>query len=142
MPFDGVWCRDPLDAVLVVLEHEVCHVYEVMRYGTQSHGAMFCHLGTWLFGHALGKDQYQVPGMRVAKAGIAPGTKVRFHWQGSERQGVIREVGALLTVAVETSRRRQGPVMTLPYSCVEADDVPFVQPDASTLGVAASPRAS
>ena len=58
---DGVRCDDPLDAVLVVLEHELLHLYEGLRYGVQSHGAMFKHLGSELFGHVLNDDHIKLP---------------------------------------------------------------------------------
>lgn len=78
---DGVTCKDPLDAVLVVLEHELLHAYEAMRFRVHSHGAMFRYLGGVLFGHVLGDDRFPspIPGTPTSASGTpqAGGTPAR-----------------------------------------------------------------
>ncbi len=99
----GVVCRDRLDALQRVLEHELVHLVEMLLW-EQSHCAQerFQSISRRLFGHTDFRHRLITARERAhARYGIRPGLKVRFRFDGVEYTGYVNRVNKRATVLVE-----------------------------------------
>lgn len=99
----GIVCRDRLDALQRVMEHEVVHLIEMLLW-TKSICAKprFHSITMRFFGHTENKHKLITPKERaIVKYGIIPGMIVRFRFDGVEHQGVVNRISKRATVLVE-----------------------------------------
>jgi hypothetical protein len=105
----GIICRDRLDALQRVMEHELVHLIEMLLWGKSSCSQPRFHSITRrFFGHIENKHNLITPKEKaLVKFGIRPGVKVRFRFDGIEHTGVVNRVSKRATVLVEdrTGRR-------------------------------------
>lgn len=99
----GIITNDPLDALMLVLEHELCHVIEVLYFGkTNCKGVRFKEIVNNIFGHT---DVYhKLPTsaeIRHLEYGFKPGDNVSFECEGKGIKGIINRINKRATVMVE-----------------------------------------
>lgn len=102
----GIKTNDALEALLLVFEHELCHVLEFINYKSSScRGTRFKQLAANLFGH---RESYhklltnrQIAGHNL---GIRVGDMVSFSFKGQRLTGVIYNINKRATVMVSNSR--------------------------------------
>ena len=99
----GIVCRDRLDALQRVLEHELIHLIETQLWGKSSCAqARFQSITRRFFGHTGNKHHLITPREKaIVKFGIQPGMAVRFRFDGIEHQGVVNRITKRATVLVE-----------------------------------------
>ena len=102
----GIVCRDRLDALQRVMEHELVHLIEMQLWDTSSCSQPRFHSITRrFFGHTQNKHQLITPKERaIVRFGIVPGMAVRFRIDGIEHQGVVNRINKRATVLVEDRR--------------------------------------
>jgi hypothetical protein len=98
----GITCRDRLDALQRVMEHEIVHLIEMLLWGKSSCSQPRFHSITRrFFGHTQNKHNLITPKEKaLVKFGIRPGVKVRFRFDGIEHTGVVNRVSKRATVLV------------------------------------------
>jgi hypothetical protein len=106
MTASGIVCRDRLDALQRVMEHELVHLIEMQLWGKSSCSQPRFHSITRrFFGHTQNKHQLITPKERaIVRFGIVPGMAVRFRIDGIEHQGVVNRINKRATVLVEDRR--------------------------------------
>ena len=99
----GITCRDRLDALQRVMEHELTHLIEMLLWEKSSCAKSRFHSITLrFFGHTENKHQLITPREKaMVKFGITAGMKVRFRFDGVERIGRVNRISKRATVLVE-----------------------------------------
>jgi hypothetical protein len=99
----GITCRDRLDALQRIMEHEIVHLIEMLLWNTSSCSQPRFHSITRrFFGHAENKHNFVTPKEKaLVRFGIRPGVKVRFRFEGTGYTGVVNRVSKRATVLVE-----------------------------------------
>lgn len=99
----GIECRDRLEALLRVFEHELIHLTEMVVFDDSSCSQRrFQQMAFQFFAHTEATHQLITPSERaVSKFGIRPGDKVRFRVEGTEYIGFVNRVTKRATVLVE-----------------------------------------
>ncbi len=99
----GIVCRDRLDALQRVMEHELVHLVEMLLWDKSSCARPRFHSITLrFFGHTENTHQLITPKEKaIIKYGIKPGMAVRFRFDGVERKGVVNRINKRATVLVE-----------------------------------------
>jgi hypothetical protein len=107
----GIACRDRLDALQRVMEHELVHLIELLLWDRSSCSQPRFHSITRrFFGHTESQHQLITPKEKaIVQFGLKPGMKVRFRLDGVQHTGIINRISKRATVLVEDG---QG----LPYS--------------------------
>jgi hypothetical protein len=108
----GLPCRDRLDALQRVLEHEIVHLCELVVWERSSCSAPgFREIAGRLFGHTDVVHRLITPAERaLTDFGIRPGDRVAFDIDGTRHAGFVNRITKRATVLVED---RAGGV---PYS--------------------------
>jgi hypothetical protein len=103
----GIICRDRLDALQRVMEHELVHLIEMLLWDRSSCSKPRFHSITLrFFGHTENRHQLITPKEKaIVKYGIKPGMTVRFRFDGVEHTGIVNRINKRATVLVEN---RQG----------------------------------
>lgn len=103
---NGIVCRDRLDAMQRVLEHEMVHLIESHLWEISSCSQpRFLSIARRFFGHTEHKHKLITPRERaIVQYGIRPGMKVRFRFDGEQRVGIVNRVNNRATVLVEDER--------------------------------------
>ncbi len=100
---NGVPCRDRLEALQRIFEHELLHLAELLAFGSSScrtHG--FRERARRLFGHGDVTHRLSTARERAAEVhGLRPGDRVAFTFDGVRRQGRINRITKRATVLVE-----------------------------------------
>ncbi|MEQ8667942.1 MAG: hypothetical protein RIC12_02155 [Pirellulales bacterium] len=99
----GIVCRDRLDALQRVMEHELVHLVEMLLWGKSSCAQPRFHSITLrFFGHTEYRHQLITPKEKaIVKYGIKPGMAVRFRFDGFEHKGIVNRINKRATVLVE-----------------------------------------
>lgn len=99
----GIECRDRIEALQRIFEHELIHLTEMVVFDDSSCSqSRFQSLAFQFFAHTEATHQLITPGERaVAKFGIRPGDRVRFVIEGVEYFGVVNRITKRATVLVE-----------------------------------------
>lgn len=99
----GILCRDRLDAMQRVMEHEIVHLIEWWLWDESSCSkSRFHSITRRFFGHTENKHKLITPRERaLAQYGIRAGMKVRFRFDGVEHLGIVNRVTKRATVLVE-----------------------------------------
>jgi hypothetical protein len=99
----GIVCRDRLEALQRIFEHELVHLAEMLAWNDSSCRApRFQTIARRFFAHTDHRHQLITPRERAAvKFGVRPGGRVRFRFNGRELQGVVNRITRRATVLVE-----------------------------------------
>jgi hypothetical protein len=99
----GVECRDRLECLQRIFEHELIHLTEMVIWDDSSCSKeRFQSLAFQLFGHTEATHQLITPDERaVLKFGVRPGDRVRFQFEGALREGIVNRITKRATVLVE-----------------------------------------
>lgn len=102
----GRLCRDRLEALQRVLEHEIVHLIEMLLWTSSScRAARFHSIAGSFFGHTEHTHQFITPRERaLVKFGIKPGDRVRFRMDGRHFTGIVNRITKRATVLVEDER--------------------------------------
>ncbi len=99
----GIACRDRLDALQRVMEHELVHLVEMLLWDKSSCAQPRFHSITLrFFGHTENRHQLITPKEKaIVKYGIKPGMAVRFRFDSVEHKGIVNRINKRATVLVE-----------------------------------------
>ena len=104
----GITCRDRMEALQRILEHELVHLIEMLLWKTSSCSAKrFQSIALRFFAHTKHTHELMTPGERAfAKFGITPGDHVRFRMAGRVHIGIVNRITKRATVLVQNVRGR------------------------------------
>ena len=98
--------QNALEALQLVLEHEICHAIEFILYHQSScKGKRFKTLAQNLFGHK--SSYHELPtNQEIAKEqlGLSIGASVSFQFKGKQLEGFIHRIHKRATVMVKSSK--------------------------------------
>jgi len=99
----GIECRNRVEALQRIFEHELIHLTEMVVFDDSSCSqTRFQSLAFQFFAHTEATHQLITPSERaIAKFGIRPGDRVRFRIEGREYFGVVNRITKRATVLVE-----------------------------------------
>jgi hypothetical protein len=99
----GIVCRDRLDALQRVMEHELIHLIELLLWEKSSCSqSQFHSISLRFFGHTENRHKLITPREKaIVKFGIRPGMRVRFRFDGIEHTGMFNRINKRATVLVE-----------------------------------------
>lgn len=102
----GLPCRDRLEALQRVMEHELVHLIEMLVWTKSScSAARFQTIASRFFGHTDHRHQLVTPVEKaITQFGIRPGDRVRFRFDGVEHVGKVNRISRRATVLVEDQR--------------------------------------
>lgn len=102
----GIECRDRLEALQRVFEHELVHLIEFMIWNKSSCAATrFQSVANRFFSHTEHTHQLITPRERaLTKFGVAPGSRVSFRIDDQHYVGVVNRITRRATVLVEDRR--------------------------------------
>ena len=101
----GLTCKDRLEALHRIMEHEIIHLVELVIYGKSSCSARrFKELAANVFGHAGTTHALVTPGEHAAQYGIRVGSTVCFEFEGRRLIGRVNRVNRRATVLVEDAK--------------------------------------
>jgi len=105
----GILCRDRLDALQRVMEHEIVHLVEILLWNkSRCSQPRFHSITRRFFGHTENKHNLITPKERAfVKFGIRPGVRVRFRFEGIEHTGIVNRISKRATVLVEDGAGRR-----------------------------------
>lgn len=99
----GICTKDSVDALLLVFEHELCHVIEYLLYRKSScRGSRFKDIAGNLFGHT--ESYHGLPTQRQIaseKLGYKLGDTVTFTSEGNQLSGILYRINKRATVMVK-----------------------------------------
>ncbi len=98
----GIQTTNSLQALQLVLEHEIVHAIEFITYGRSScKASRFKTMAKNIFGHAESTHSLATPA-RIAyeDLGIRPGSTVTFSFEGKGLSGIVSNVNKRATVMV------------------------------------------
>jgi len=103
---NGYTTKDALEAMLLIFEHEICHVIEFLyTYKSSCKKQAFKTMANELFGHT---DVYHgLPTKREIisiEYGIKAGQKVNFNYNGKTKHGFVKSINERATIMVEDEK--------------------------------------
>ena len=104
----GLVCKDRLEALQRIMEHEIIHLAELVTYGrSRCSSQRFKELAANIFGHAGTKHDLVTPREHAAvQHGIRVGSVVSFEFDGRQLTGRVNRVNRRATVLVEDAGGR------------------------------------
>ncbi|MCB9922730.1 MAG: SprT-like family protein [Planctomycetaceae bacterium] len=102
----GIECRDRLEALQRIFEHELVHLIEFLLWEQSSCSARrFQSIANRFFCHTEHTHQLITPRERaLTKFGVKPGSRVSFRLDGQHYVGVVNRITKRATVLVEDAR--------------------------------------
>lgn len=102
---NGLLCRDRVEALQRVFEHELLHLLEMLLWTKSSCGAARFKTLAWnTFGHTATKHDLITQRERARdRFGLRPGDAVSFVFEGVRRVGVVNRITRRATVLVESA---------------------------------------
>lgn len=102
----GLSCRDRLDALQRIMEHELIHLAEWLTFGTSSCAkTRFMTLAQRIFGHRQRYHQLVTPHEHAARQfSLKVGDPVAFSFGGQALRGFINRIGVRATILVEQAQ--------------------------------------
>jgi hypothetical protein len=106
---NGILCRDRLEALQRVFEHELIHLVELVLWGKSSCStARFRYLAEKVFNHTGVTHQLVTQRERAARNfGICEGDRVAFEFEGRRHVGLVNRITKRATVLVESTQGRR-----------------------------------
>lgn len=101
----GVDGADVIDGLMLIMEHELCHVLEFSAYGASNcKGRRFKAMAWKLFRH--GTSTHEVISQKSSQgvSNIRVGQKVAFIYKGNSYSGVVAGINKRATVMVKDSK--------------------------------------
>ncbi|GAB4271453.1 MAG: hypothetical protein Kow0092_26200 [Deferrisomatales bacterium] len=100
---NGRACRDRLEALQRIFEHELVHLVELGLTGKSScRKGEFLRLASTLFGHTEVAHRLDTPAVRARREkGLAVGDRVAFSFRGLRQVGRVNRITRRATVLVE-----------------------------------------
>ena len=104
----GIECKDRLEALQRIFEHELLHLTEFLAWGDSScERENFKTLSKRIFGHAGVKHELVTPHETAATSfGIRTGDRVAFEFEGVRRIGIVNRITKRATILVEDAGGR------------------------------------
>lgn len=105
---NGYQTKDSLDALLLVFEHELCHVMENIQYQTSScRGKRFYTMANTIFGHT-GVTHALPTNFEINRLNykVKVGDSVNFTFEDKKMFGIIHKINKRATVMVENKKGR------------------------------------
>lgn len=98
----GQLCRDRLDALMRVMEHEIVHLVEMLTFGNSSCSqTRFLAIAARLFGHTHPKHGLVTARENAHRShNIRVGQQVAFTYEGLELQGTVNRIQLRASVLV------------------------------------------
>lgn len=105
---NGIEARNSLEALCIVLEHEICHVIEFYYFKTSScKKPRFKAMAKAIFGHTKSyHEMLMVPKKSSGKCSFKVGQKVSFNYKGNLLNGIIYSINKRAAVMVKKSGGR------------------------------------
>lgn len=102
----GLTCKDRLEALQRIMEHEIIHLAELLAWDKSSCSASrFKGLAMNIFGHADTKHDLVTPHEHAAvEHDIRLGQKVEFQFEGVRHVGVVNRIHHRATILVECDK--------------------------------------
>jgi hypothetical protein len=102
----GVVCRDRLEALQRIMEHEMVHLIEMMLWKDSNCSAKpFKNIVMRFFGHTESNHQLLTPrDLARKRLGISPGDQVTFTIEGQQFKGHVNRITKRATILVPTPR--------------------------------------
>lgn len=102
----GLVCRNRLEALQRIFEHELIHLLEMLAWAdTSCRRPRFQDIASRLFGHAAHTHRLITPKEQALLTyGIRTGTRVRFRLTGVEHWGIVNRITRRATVLVPDER--------------------------------------
>jgi len=99
----GIECRDRLECLQRIFEHELIHLTEMLIWDDSSCSKRrFQALAFQFFSHTEATHQLITPSERASlRYGIRPGDRVRFRIDGASYEGFVNRITKRATVLVE-----------------------------------------
>jgi hypothetical protein len=98
----GIVCKDRLDVVQRIVEHELVHLLELLAWDTSDcSGPNFLWFASRLFGHAVPGHGLMTRREQACASGLHAGDRVAFEHDGVRRVGRIDSIRRRATVLVE-----------------------------------------
>lgn len=98
----GIKTQNNLEALMLVFEHELCHMIEFVKFGSSKcSGERFKKLAQSIFGHT--QSYHELPTVRkIAQQnyGLNVGCNVWFDFEGKDLKGIIYKLNKRATVMV------------------------------------------
>ena len=115
---NGVVCRNPAEALMRVMEHELTHLVEYVLYNKSSCGQpQFQKICYDLFGHTESKHSIGVPLPTDAeKAKFKRGDKVSFQYENKVFKGTIERIQKRATVRIDNPQGNSPKRFYVPIS--------------------------
>ncbi len=105
----GLVCRDRLEALQRIFEHELLHLAEMLAWGKSSCSAERFRMLAWnLFGHTETKHDLVTQHERArTQFALRIGDRVEFDLEGNRQVGVVNRITRRATVLVESAQGQQ-----------------------------------
>ncbi len=105
----GLTCRDRLDALQRIMEHEIIHLAELLVWGSTSCSTRrFKNIAGRIFGHADTKHDLVTPHERASvQHGVSVGSQVEFDFNGRQMVGRVNRISQRATVLVPAEAGRR-----------------------------------
>lgn len=98
----GLECRNRLEALQRIFEHEMVHLAEQLCWGTSDCAApRFQDIASRMFLHQAHTHQLVTWRERAAQSGIRVGSRVSFEFEGQRLNGRVNRITKRVTVLVE-----------------------------------------
>ena len=102
---NGVSCRDRLEALQVLMEHEIVHLCEFILWGTSSHAKRFKEMAHGVFGHTDFRHMLITARQQAeTRFGVRVGDLVTFVFDGRRVSGQVTRITKRATVLVPNTR--------------------------------------
>ena len=104
VPVCGILCRDRLQALQRLMEHEIIHLAELLAWGNSScKASRFKSLAQGIFAHADVTHELVTPReIAAVRHDVRIGSMVEFQFQGVRRFGQVNRIHRRATVLVES----------------------------------------
>lgn len=105
----GIECRDRLEALQRIFEHELIHLIEFLVWdASQCSANRFQSIASGFFGHTDHRHQLITPRENsLRQFGVRVGSRVRFEFEGVDLVGRVNRITRRATVLVEDARGPQ-----------------------------------
>ncbi len=103
---NGIKTNNSLDVLLLVFEHEICHIIEFIYFFKSScYGKRYKNLAKNIFMHTDNHHKLTtLPELNFIKYGIKPGDMVSFSFEDKQLKGIIYRINKNAVIMVEDKK--------------------------------------